>query len=61
MLTKGRVRLSLGRYGSRKLAAHRRLRPVRAFEFAGREIEGDCRTLRYRAEVGQHLRERNAA
>jgi hypothetical protein len=29
--------------------------PLRAFEFAGREIEGDCRTLRYRAEVGQHL------
>ena len=26
-----------------------------AFDFGGRESEGDSRSLRYRAEVGEHL------
>jgi CubicO group peptidase (beta-lactamase class C family) len=29
--------------------------PLRAFDFAGREAEGDARTLRYRAALGEHL------
>lgn len=28
---------------------------LRAFDFAGRETEGDARTLRYRAALGEHL------